>query len=63
MSIEFIEKINRWGDQGLPFLFVIDFEQEKPFACLLEEAIRQGILFDVLGYTNAPQEPVKGPLR
>ena len=53
MSIEFIERLNRWGQQRVPFLFVIDFEQEKPFACRLEEAKAHGILFDVRGNSNA----------
>ena len=50
--------MNRWGLQGVPFLFVIDFEQEKPFACRLEEAKPNNILFDILGNSNAGVEKV-----
>jgi para-aminobenzoate synthetase component 1 len=59
MRTEFIDRMNRWGRQGVPFLFVIDFEQEKPFACRLEDASANNILVDMLGYSNAIPERVK----
>jgi para-aminobenzoate synthetase component 1 len=62
MKVEFIETINRWGQQRVPFLFVIDFEQEKPFACRLEEAKANNILFDILGYSNSNAERVEAPV-
>ena len=61
MKTGFIEQINNWGKEGVPFLFVIDFEQEKPFACGLEEAASNNILFDVQGFSNAGAEPVETP--
>ena len=61
MKTGFIEQINNWGKEGVPFLFVIDFEQEKPFACGLEAAARNNILFDVQGFSNAGAEPVETP--
>src|SRR6267142_4026839 len=59
MRIEFIDTLNRWGQQRVPFLFVIDFEQEKPFACRLEEARAHNVFFDILGYSNASAERVE----
>ena len=62
MGIEFIDTLNRWGRQKVPFLFVIDFEQERPFACRLEEARAHNVLFDILGYTNASAERTEAPV-
>ena len=32
--MDFIEKINLWGAEKKPFIFLIDFEQKKPMAWL-----------------------------
>ncbi|MDX1314581.1 MAG: chorismate-binding protein, partial [Eudoraea sp.] len=33
----FREQLNSWGKEGKPFVFLIDFEQKKPKAWLMEE--------------------------
>ncbi len=50
---EFTIKLNQWGQQKVPFLFVVDFELEKPFACKLAEAEKNDILFKIDHMTNA----------
>ncbi|TGY51184.1 aminodeoxychorismate synthase component I [Rodentibacter caecimuris] len=52
----FIRQANHYGAQSLPFFFLIDFEQQKPLIFPLEEAIQQGILFDILGKTNINEQ-------
>jgi para-aminobenzoate synthetase component 1 len=53
MNIEqFKQKINTWGHQQVPFLFVIDFEMKKPLAWKMEEINDQEILFDLNGLSN-----------
>ena len=34
---QFIERTNRWGTQRRPFLFVIDYEMQRPWAAPLDE--------------------------
>ena len=57
----FIQKLNAWGKEKKPFLFVVDFELKKPLAFQLEEVNPEEILFYVNGRTNAPElsYPVK----
>ncbi len=54
-----IELMNKWGGQGLPFFFMIDFELQKPILYLLEE-LPKAISFDINGVKrNAPPQTVK----
>jgi para-aminobenzoate synthetase component 1 len=53
---EFTVKLNQWGQQRVPFLFVVDFELEKPFACELAEAEENNVLFKIDRFTNAFSE-------
>ncbi|HYG01630.1 MAG TPA: aminodeoxychorismate synthase component I [Chryseosolibacter sp.] len=50
---EFIEKINQWSASRTPFLFLIDFEMQKPVAFRLSDVSHNDILFDINGVTNA----------
>ena len=43
---EFREQVNEWGGAGRAFFFLIDFEQEKPWACPLDEAAFLGVFYD-----------------
>lgn len=56
---EFIEKINELAASNAPFLFVVDFEMEKPFVCDLHNASARGFTYYVDGKTNAPAEQFK----
>ncbi len=49
-----VEKMNRWGREKRPFLFLLDFELQQPVALLLDEVNPDEILFDMNGYHNVP---------
>lgn len=42
----FIQTANQLGQQKSPFFFLIDFEQQKPIICPLEQAAASGLFFD-----------------
>ena len=41
----FIDKMNQWGGEARPFIFIIDFEMKNPVVLPLEEAAANGIYF------------------
>lgn len=49
---EFIETLNHWGRNRTPFLFLVDFEIQKPVAIKLSEINSSEILFWMNGFTN-----------
>ncbi len=54
MSLDnFIQQLNEWGRKKVPFLFLVDFELEKPLAWRLDQIDPEEILFSINGYTNA----------
>jgi len=57
-KIEFISKLNQWGLERVPFLFIVDFEMENLFASELHDIDPKRILFDFQGFTNAPRKPI-----
>ncbi len=44
--------MNEWGGAGIPFLFIIDFEQDKPLIFRLDEIDPAFILYDLNGMSN-----------
>ena len=52
--IDLKEQMNQWGADGTPFLFLIDFEQERPRLWALEDLPVDEVLYDFHGLTNAP---------
>lgn len=48
----FIAAVNRYAAEQRPFLFVIDFEQNAPFVCPLDEAAQHQIYYDIKGCKN-----------
>jgi para-aminobenzoate synthetase component I len=54
MPQEFINQLNRWGKEKTPFLFIIDFEAEKPLAFPISKVDVSEVLFDFNGYSNSP---------
>lgn len=52
---EFESTINTWGQQQVPFLFIVDFEMLCPVAILLNEVREGEVLYDINGRSNAPQ--------
>ena len=51
MSIK--EQMNNWGETGIPFLFIIDFELNKPLIFRLDEIDNERILYNFNGVTNS----------
>jgi para-aminobenzoate synthetase component 1 len=57
---EFKNNLNAWGNKGVPFLFVIDFELEKPLLYRLDEVDPEVVLFNINNFTNVKdQQPKK----
>jgi len=46
------ELMNTLSERGVPYLFIIDFEQQKPMLFKLDEIDPQKILYFVNGFTN-----------
>ena len=44
--------MNEWGKDGVPFLFVIDFEMQSPVVIREEDALRAGLHFSFRGISN-----------
>ena len=51
------EQMNEWASAGIPFLFIIDFEQLKPLAFRLDEIDPEKLLYDINGLTNCRTDP------
>ncbi len=54
--IDFKDQMNQWAAAGIPFLFLIDFEREKPQLWRLDEICPEELLFDFHGRTNVPEK-------
>lgn len=48
----FINQVNNWGKEAIPFFFVIDFELEQPKSWPLTTLSQEGIYFDFEGLSN-----------
>jgi para-aminobenzoate synthetase component 1 len=48
----FARKASNYATAGVPFLFVIDFELQKPLVCRLEDAEDNDIYYDIKGISN-----------
>ena len=46
------EQMNRWGEAGIPFLFIFDFELNRPLVFRLDEIDPQRLLYNINGITN-----------
>lgn len=51
---EFAAKLNAWGSENKPFLFVADFELQSPLAIALDEIDPAEICYFIDGITNVP---------
>ena len=51
---EVFDKMDELGQNGIPFLFAVDFEMNHPFAVPLQEVDDCNLLFRVNGVTNMP---------
>ena len=53
MTVElFKRKVSQYASEGRRFLFMVDFEKQKPLVCLLHEVANLGIWYDVRGVSN-----------
>ncbi len=49
---EFIERLNDYGTRRVPFLFLVDFEMQKPVVLPLADIDAARIMYDIDGATN-----------
>jgi para-aminobenzoate synthetase component 1 len=56
---EFESTLNEWGQQRVPFLFMVDFELQKPIVVKLADVNSHEILYNINGLTNGSQETYK----
>ena len=50
---DFIESMNRLGQEKVPFLFMVDFEMMNPLIIKLNDVDPKEILYSIQGFTNA----------
>ena len=48
----FIDLCGKWGSEGKPFVFLVDYEMQEFIIHPVEEARKNGLLFNVKGYAN-----------
>jgi para-aminobenzoate synthetase component 1 len=51
------KEMNTWAQAGIPFLFVIDFEQRAPLLFRLDEIDPRHLLYALNGAANSPSGP------
>lgn len=49
----FAATMNQWGEEKIPFLFVIDFELEKPLIVRLDKIDPEELLYEINGVSNS----------
>lgn len=49
---DFIDTMNDWGQKGIPFLFIVDFEMQKPLVFRTAEIHPEKISYDINGVSN-----------
>src|SRR5437868_9912045 len=58
---EFEQTLNDWGRDRVPFLFIVDFEMQKPVAIRLTDIDPEKILYDLNGFSNFKHAHTKKP--
>lgn len=48
-----VELMNKYGNQGTPFLFIIDFDFENPVVRRIDEIVPDELLFNIAGNSNS----------
>jgi hypothetical protein len=51
MSLSFQAQLNKWGSEKTPFVFLIDFECQKPKCWSLNEPV-DDFMYNFNGFTN-----------
>ena len=57
---EFVSTMNRWGHDGIPFLFMVDFEMQNPLIQKLNEIDPGEIRYYINGVTNTSGNSSEG---
>ncbi|MEE9350160.1 MAG: aminodeoxychorismate synthase component I [Flavobacteriaceae bacterium] len=52
---KFIRKINKYTANGTPYLFVMDFELQKPFVCKISNLEKNNVFYSIKGVGNLEQ--------
>lgn len=53
---QFTQTLNQWGNQRIPFLFLVDFEMERPVVLKLSDIDPNNLRYDFNGFTNADRK-------
>jgi para-aminobenzoate synthetase component 1 len=53
--VNFIQQLNEWGSERIPFLFLFDFELKRPVAYKINEIDPSTILYSINGFSNYQQ--------
>ena len=56
----FFEKIVHFTAENIPFIFLIDFEKNKPQLFSFQEALENGIYVNIKGKSNFPKQQATG---
>ena len=56
----FFEKIVHFTAENIPFIFLIDFEKNKPQLFSFQEALENGIYVNIKGKGNFPKQQATG---
>jgi para-aminobenzoate synthetase component 1 len=56
----FAATMNQWGQEKVPFLFVVDFEMQQPLLIRLQDVDATTLLYRIQGITNADTTPHTG---
>lgn len=54
----FKTQLSEYAVTGQPFLFVIDFECERPVIFRLDQCCKQGVFYDIRGKSNLPNKQI-----
>jgi para-aminobenzoate synthetase component I len=58
-SEDYVCKMNKWGKQRKPFVFIIDFEMKNPVVMLLKEASNNNIYYVFNNFNNIDFQIIK----
>ncbi len=59
---EFTVKMNQWGQNKIPFLFMVDFEMKKPEIVKLSDVASDDILYSINGVSNINSKTLAGSI-
>ncbi|MCE7063533.1 aminodeoxychorismate synthase component I [Dyadobacter sp. CY343] len=48
----FTGNLNKWGNEGIPFVFLVDYKMQKPLAWKLTDIDPSEVMFDLNGFSN-----------